>query len=269
MRITTSCIAAATILTALLAASPVGATVTVIGDFTHEHVARPGERYRGTIVLRNDGSAPGEVKLYQTDYSFAADGSTDYGQAGQLPRSNAGWVRLSRDLVTVPASGTERIDYEVQVPTGGGLKGTYWSMVMVEAITQASPEASADVTVQLTHSVRYGVQIVTQVGRNDDAAGLSFTNPGLVREDGKRVFVVDVENTGQRWLRPGLSLELYSQSGTPVGKFQGTARRLYPGTSVRFKMDLGDIPNGSYLGLVVADGTGDNLFGANVELEIE
>jgi hypothetical protein len=57
----------AAILTTLLIAAPAGAAVTVASDLTHEHVARPGEQYRGTILLRNGSSTPGEVKLYQTD----------------------------------------------------------------------------------------------------------------------------------------------------------------------------------------------------------
>jgi hypothetical protein len=143
-------------------------------------------------------------------------------------------------------------------------------MVMVEPIPAGSPEAAPDVTVQLSHSIRYAIQIVTQIGRGGDSdVGLSFTNPGVIEEDGKRLFLVDVENTGKRWVRPSLWLELDSESGQPMCKFQGPASRLYPGTSSRFRIEIGPIPKGKYLGLVVADGTGDNLFGANVELEIE
>ena len=70
---------------------------------TQERQAKPGETYRGTIVLRNTGAAPAEAKVYQTDYSFAADGSNLYGAPGRLPRSNANWISLSRELVTIPA----------------------------------------------------------------------------------------------------------------------------------------------------------------------
>lgn len=259
---------AAAILTVLLVA-PAGAAVTVASELTHEHVARPGEQYRGTILLRNGGSTPGEVKLYQTDYSFGADGRDHYGQPGKLPRSNAGWVRLSRDLLTVPGGGTASVDYEVLVPAGN-LDGTYWSMIMVEPISVGSPETAPDVTVQISHSIRYAVQIVTQIGREGGTdVGLAFTNPGVIEEDGKRLFLIDVENTGKRWVRPSLWLELYSESGQPIGKFHGPASRLYPGTASRFQMEIGQVPKGKYLGLVVADGTGDNLFGANVELDIE
>ena len=247
------------------------AGVTPVGDMTHERDAKPGERYRQVIVVQNTDSQPAEVKLYQTDYSFTADGSTHYDPPGDLPRSNAKWVALSRDAITVPANATERIEYEVRVPGEKGLTGTYWSMIMVEPITkgsQESAEALPENTTAISQVLRYGIQVVTNIGKGGQTE-LTFANPRLELEEGKRLFAIDVANTGQRSLRPALWLELYSDQGRPVGKFQGEARRLYPGTSSCYKIDLGQTPNGKYLGMVAADGTGDNLFGANVELEIK
>lgn len=258
-------------LAALLLASGLQAGVKLESELTQQKLAQPGEHYRGTLVLRNTGTTTAEAKVYQTDYSFASDGSNAYGAPGRLPRSNATWISLSRELVQIPPNGVERLEFEVKVPANKGLSGTFWSMVMVEPIAEASAEAAEPLperTTRLTQVVRYGVQIVTHLGTAAEA-GLVFTNPQIIKENGQRLFAIDVENNGQRWLSPGLSLELYNQSGTPVGKFQGPAKRLYPDTSARFQMDLGKVPNGKYLGLVVADGTGDNLFGANVELEIE
>jgi hypothetical protein len=257
----------------LVVVGQVRAGIVVQGDMSQEKSAKPGESYRGTIVLRNTDDTPGEAKVYQTDYSFAADGSNLYGPPGLLPRSNAKWISLSREVVTVPPRGTERIDYEVTVPggKGGGLAGSYWSMIMVEPIAASSQESAGPVpegAARVTQVLRYGIQVVTQFGKAGPAA-LTFANPQLVKEGDKHLFAIDVANTGQQLLRPTLWLELYTQAGGPVGKFHGDATRLYPGTSARFKIDLAKTPNGKYLGMVAADGAGDNLFGANVELEIK
>lgn len=264
-----------TILLGLLSAlglNAARASVFVSGDMTQEKRAQPGERYRGTILLKSTDPVPVEVKVYQTDYHFTADGHNFYGEPGGLPRSNAKWVRLSRELVVVPANGTERVDYEVSVPgsQGPGLSGTYWSLVMVEPIAAGARESGQvpENAARITQVLRYGVQVVTHLG-GAGAANLVFTNPQLLKEDGKSFFAIDVENTGSVLVRPSLSLELYSKTGNPVGKFQGEALRLFPGTSACFKIDIGQPPKGQYLGLVVADGTGDNLFGANVELEVK
>lgn len=257
----------------LLVAYQVEARVELISNMTDERVANPGDVYRGTIGLRNTGPSQGEAKLYQTDYSFSASGENDYGEKGQLPRSNANWISLSREIVTIPPNGIAQVEYELKVPDSAGLSGTYWSMIMVEPIGEDSAESAGDAqekALALRQIIRFGIQVVTQVGKAGKSA-LVFTNPTLLPGDegNKRSFAIDVENTGERWLKPGLWLELYSHSGTPIGKFESQARRLYPNTSARFRFDLGQIASGKYLGLVVADGTGDNLFGANVELEIE
>jgi hypothetical protein len=247
------------------------AGVTVESRFTDERDAQPGETYRGTIVLRNTDDTPSEAKVYQTDYDFSAEKGIVYGPPGQLTHSNAKWTSLSRELIEIPAHTAVSLDFEVRVPAGTGLSGTYWSVIMVDPISKSSQEGgteAAQATARVRQTIRYAVQIVTHIGKT--AAGeLAFANPRLVIEGDKRFLAIDVANTGQRWLRPTLWLELYGSAGDPVGRFQGQATRLYPGTSTRARIGLADIPKGKYLGLVVADGTGDNLFGANVELEIE
>jgi len=258
-------------LTCLAAFGVAEAGIKLTSEMTLERAAQPGERYQGSIRLQNTGTSMAEAKIYQTDYRFAADGSNAYGAPGELERSNAEWVNLSRELVRIPPGGSEELTFEVQVPADRDLSGTYWSMVMVEPIPEDSAESAEPLperTTRVKQIMRYGVQVVTHIGQSGDT-GLVFTNPGLINEDGKRLFRIDAENTGSRWLRPSLWLELYRQDGTPLGKFHGPAKRLYPGTSAQFQVDLGETPPGKYLGLVVADGTGDDLFGANVELEIE
>ncbi|WP_373508744.1 hypothetical protein [Thiocapsa sp.] len=261
------------VLLALIANPMVQAGVVLESALTFEKVSQSGEIYRGKLLLRNTEDTPGEAKLYQTDYEFSVNENIRYGEPGRLARSNANWIRLSRNQVTVPGNSTEVIEFEVKVPSGQGsaLNGTYWSMIMVEPIDQRSAESMSDLedgSVQIKQVMRYAVQVVTHIG-NTGSTGLSFTNPGLTTEGNEHIFAIDVENTGQRWVRPNLWLELYNESGKPIGKFEGPGKRLYPSTSARIKVQLGDVPTGKYLGLVVADGTGDDLFGANVELDIE
>lgn len=247
------------------------AAVILQGEMIAQKQAQPGESYRGTLVLNNPDPTPGEVKLYQNDYGFDAEGRTDFGEPGKASRSNANWITISREVVIVPPNSVVQVDYEVRVPDVKGLSGTYWSVIMVEPIVAASPEAlgnDSEPTVQITQTLRYAFQVVAHIGKGGGAS-LAFSNPRVVVTDGNTRFTIDVENTGLNWLRPKLSLELYSQTGQPIGRFLGQASRLYPETSSRFEIALGDVPKGKYLGLVVADGTGDNLFGANVELDIE
>jgi len=258
--------------TALLfaAASSVQSAIVVESELTDARSASVGVSYEGKIRLRNTGDEPGEVKLYQTDYAFKADGSNTYGPPGKMARSNANWIQLDSNQLSLPPNGEITVNYRVRVPSGN-LSGTYWSMIMVEPVPKSSADSSnnsQDENTRLLQTLRYGLQVVTEIGTGG-ASELAFSNARLLERDGQRLFAVDAENTGQRWIRAQYWLELYTEAGSPVGKFDGPTKRIFPGTSVVFETPLGDIPPGKYIALAVADGGGDDLYGANVELEIK
>lgn len=256
----------------LLLASVAEAQVSVVGDLTHETEVKVGESYSGVIFIRNGGEEPEEVKVYQTDYLFFCDGRNTYGEPGETPRSNAEWIRFSPILLVIPPQTTSLVNYVVQVPNDETMVGTYWSMFMVEGTAEGSPEAekpeAGKVKLGIAQVFRYGIQIVTHIG-DTGARELKFLNTKLLKEEGRRILQVDVENVGERWLRPILWAELYDRSGSYIGKFEAGKLRTYPTTSVRYRIDLSQVPEGEYQAMVVADCGGDDLFGATYKLELE
>jgi hypothetical protein len=250
--------------------SDVRAGVTIEGPLSHERQSQPGEVYRGVISIRNTGPEPMETKVYLTDYAFSADGRNDFGPAGRLPRSNAAWIRLNKEHAVIPGSSAVNVHYEVKVPVDVRLSGSYWSMVMVEPVSareRSAPVKSKEPTAQIAQVIRYGIQIVTDIG-DEGRRDLEFKNPGLQKKDGKRVFTVDAENTGDYWFSPQFWIELYDAQGNPIKKLDGEKKRIYPGTSVRLQIDLSQLPAGRYHALVAADGGGDALFGTELDLSL-
>ncbi|WP_041646006.1 hypothetical protein [Aromatoleum aromaticum] len=245
------------------------AGINVEGSLSHEKAAQTGETYRGTLAIRNTGKTPADVKLYQTDYRFDASGRNDYAEPGSLPRSNARWIRPGQPQFHIPPGEVVHAPYEVRVPDDASLKGSYWSMIMVEplAAAEAAPAAAKKNTVQLTQSIRYAVQIVTDVGAGAEPA-LAFTNPATSVLDGRKLFSIDVGNDGERWVRASFWLELYTLEGQPQAKIDGEKYRIYPGTSVRARFNVGEIPPGRYRALLVADGDGENLYGTELQIEL-
>lgn len=247
------------------------ASLVLENGLTEERTMQPGEQHQGSLRLRNTDPTPVEIKVYQTDYSFSADGSTSYGKPGQLPRSNARWLSLSGEQYVIPPGGQIVIDYSLHVPGDAALTGTYWSMVMVEPIAPDSPEASGskrgEVRAQLTQVIRYGIQMVTHIA-DSGSRQLVFENLALNNDHGNRLLTVDLKNTGERWLRPQVWVELHSSDGQPLNKLDGQQQRIYPATSARFRVDLSGVPSGHYVALVVADGGGDDLFGTQLELNL-
>lgn len=259
-------------LMSLLLLAPLCGQVAINGPMTREHEVEAGRSYSGSIEIHNPAAGPRVVKVYQTDYFFYATGEVHYGEPGVLARSNARWIMFTPHELTIPARESATVSYTIQVPSDTTMKGTYWSILMVEPIAQGSPEspkAAADnVAVGVLQVLRYGIQIVTQVG-SGGSRGLRFSQFQLAAENGKRILVVDLENNGERWLRPNVWTELYDDKGTYVGRFAAGAQRLYPGTSARFRAELTGVQDSLYKALVVADCGGDDVFGANVTLRLK
>ena len=96
----------------LLFTCGVNAQVSILGEMTHEKNAEPGDTYSGTIIVHNGGDEIEDVKIYQTDFSFASDGSNYYGDPSTLPRSNAGWISFSPKQTTVQTREKATINYQ-------------------------------------------------------------------------------------------------------------------------------------------------------------
>lgn len=176
-----------------------GAAIAVLGGLSQEKTVEVGKTYPGTIRVRNLGDAPQTVRIYQTDYRFYSDGRNVYGEPGKDARSNANWITLSPTLLTIPPKEEAAVNYRIAVPADTSLRGSYWSMVMVEGTGDAGPIPVAAVSgkarIAVRQVVRYGVQMVTDIG--DTGTRSLKLNARLVRADGKRLLQVDVANTGE------------------------------------------------------------------------
>lgn len=270
MRSTTSDIVAlAVLLTCLLACMlpPAHAGIAPEGRTTQVRIARPGDTYRGSIVVRNTGRTPTDIKVYTTDYAFSADGRNRYDAPGTLPRSNATWLRLNQEQLAIDGGGRSRIDYEVRVPDDGRLTGTYWSTVMIEELGGVESVDPQRGRAQLRQVIRHAIQVITEIGASGRSE-ITFDNAQLSVEEGKRWFAVDLENKGERWLRMDIWLELHDPQGRLAGRFPGTRQRTFPATSVRSRIDLSKVAPGRYLALLVADAGNNDLFGTRIDLEI-
>ncbi|MCD6360568.1 MAG: hypothetical protein J7M38_06830 [Armatimonadetes bacterium] len=266
----------ATAIICLLCLSPriaPAADVSVAEGLTREFTVRPGEVVEGDLVIRNKGSRPHTVWVHKTDYLFRADGTTLYSEPGTLERSNADWISFGPSHLVIPPGESARVHYRIQVPDDTALTGTYWSMLMVEPgaeITAIGAEqGDNDKTTGVIRTIlRYGVQMVTNIGADDDAQ-LKFHARRLAAVPDSYTLTLDIENTGRVWLSPTVWADLYAGDGTHVGRFDGEQMRLYPGCSGRFTIHFPSLKGGAYKALVVADNGDVNVFGARYEFKVD
>jgi hypothetical protein len=256
----------------VITAGCVHAGVAVVGGLSRITSGEPGQEIEYEIVLRNSEDADVLVRVYPTDYVFFADGRSVYGDPGSMERSNARWFTLSAEWITVPARSDAAVYYKGRVPAGEPLSGTYWSMIMVEPLgppdTQEVKDQLGRPGIAVNTQVRYGVQIITDVGQTG-TPDLRFLEKRLLATNGNTVLQLDVENAGDRWVYPFTWVEIYDDTGGFVGRFESSQKRIFPGCSVRHEFDLSEVSKGRYTALVIIDNTDEHVFGAQYSLELE
>jgi hypothetical protein len=144
------------------------AEVIIEGKLIREKSVQPGETYKEYISLKNNGINPAQIKIYQTDYLFSHQGWSRYPEpaAGQVERSNANWISFNPSLLVIPPKEKAVVSYILKVPSDNSLKGTYWSMLMIEEIIgdDSSTVQTADFEVNIQQVMRYGIQMVSNIG---------------------------------------------------------------------------------------------------------
>jgi hypothetical protein len=236
------------------------AQIAVLSSTVEEKTAAPGEKYSGAIIVSNQSAQPQIARIYQTDYRFASDGTAHYDDPGSSRRSNAAWITPQASRIMVPANSQVSVPYAVTVPQGDSLKGTYWSMIMVEGMPAEPGAASDKPAVAIGSVMRYAVQLATHI-RTTGTRTVEFASPAASKlATGTAALDIDMTDTGERGFRPTLWVEVYDAQGTLRAKAKQTRGLLYPGTSLHQHFDLGTLPSGAYKAVIFADTGEDAVF---------
>lgn len=272
MRRNNICTALSLCLLLFTAGLAIGGGILVEGDLTNEFTLKPGGSAEGRIVVRNNSDAPQQVNVSQVDYSFQADGSNFYGEPGSLARSNCKWMTVAPKRLSIPAKSTASVYFTVQVPSDQTLTGTYWSIIMVAPIAEGSLEPpkseKGKVAVGVKTIMRYAIQIVTNIG-DTGSREIKIAQKQLLTDNTGYTLQLDIKNTGERWLRPYLRVEIYDAEGALAGRFDGERVRIYPGCSVREQVKLGQVKPGKYTALALLDNRDESVWGAQYDLDIK
>ena len=239
------------------------AQISVLSSLVEEKEATKGETYTGRIVISNPTTSPQAVRIFQTDYSFKAEGTTSYEDAGSTPRSNAKWVAPQTQRVVVPPRSEVSIPYTVVVPQNDSLRGTYWSTIKVQAAESAPPPATgrgSQAQVGVGQVIEYAIQVATHIGTSGTRT-IKFEKPTAGHDStGSATLDLDVVSTGERAVRPKFTAEVYDATGAVKAKAEQKRGLVYPATSFRQHFDFGKLPAGTYKVVVYADTGAEQVF---------
>jgi len=242
--------------------------VVVTNGLAHDFTASQGSVLKGEIILYNSEKSIENIRVYQSDYAFYADGTSIYPEPGTLERSNALWIDFSPAYATILPETGFTINYTVHVPStkDASLTGTYWSVIMVEPVVNKNETVSEN-SANIVTIVRYAIQIVVNIDDTGEKK-IQILNGQFVKKNDGYVLELDIENVGERGLRPTLKVELYDSTGNFIRDFIGDCFRLYPETSARFKADLGALSKGDYFLLALIDND-DIVWGSRYTVSVK
>lgn len=240
------------------------ASIEVIGSLRHINKVAQGDVYKGEIKIQNSGDNDQEVKIYQTDLLYDFMDFTYYNDPVSHKRSSANWIKFSPKTTIVKGNSTTYIQYEVTVPKNDSIIGTFWSVLMVEGVNPIDPAEEGQFNINTV--TRYAIQIVTEI-ENGGSGKLEFLDPTLVREGDQLFLAVDIINTGDHYIVPEVSMELFDESGESVNVLLAPKKGLFPTTSTRYRFNLeGFESEKTYQTVIVAAGDGDDVFGLEYTL---
>jgi hypothetical protein len=241
--------------------------IIILNGLSHKFKVQNGEVHKGTIEVSNTGSTDQAVKLYQTDYTFSSDGSSNYGVPGLLPRSNAKWVEVGENMFTLKPKEKRVVNFQITVPSGDSLSGTYWSVIMLEGLLP--PDTTKQMgQFNIRTVTRYAVQIITTTGI-EGIRELIIENTKVEKKGDKRLIVTEIKNTGDYMFETLLICELFDEAGISKKIESPYRKKLYPNTSALFELDVTSFPAGKYNALILADCEDDEAFGLNTQFEFK
>lgn len=242
------------------------ANVVINNGLTHIHRVEGELIIKGKIEVQNTDDKAQAVKVYQTDYAFDYKGGVYYDKPGTNDRSNAKWIDFSPTYFELAPQEESVILYEIKVPEEAVLTGSYWSILMVEGQNVPTTNVSKN-SLSINTIVRYAVQIITNIGESGER-NLEFVEAKLGKAEGKLVSEISLVNTGERLLQPEIIIEMFNEDGESFGEIKAEKKKIFPGTSTKFILDLANFPKGEYQAVVLADCNEEDIFGLNLKLKI-
>jgi len=240
--------------------------IVVTNGLTHKHKIKEGIVYKGFISVENTSKSVQNVKIYQKDYSYKANGTSEYNDSGLNNRSNINWIKLNTNLLRLEAKGKANIAYEIIVPKDIDV-GSFWSVIMIEPIDEIKPSNDKP-GLQIKSVIRYSIQIITTNDQPAEAL-LNFDSMNLNKTDGKRVLEIDISNNGQLYHTVEVSIQIFdNKSGANKGVYKSNLLSLLPNNSKRFSIDLSTVAPGKYNAAIFSTSDEDHIFGINTELDI-
>lgn len=208
------------------------------------------------------------MKIYLQDFSYKADGSINYSPPHTNEKTNADWIKLNTNLLTLKAKEKTELFYEITVPDTMSQSGSYWSVIIIEPIESIKPNSKEGINI--TSIVRYAIQVITDYDSETAKPELKFESVKIDKENGRHILKIAIANHGNLYCKSTAVVEVYNRKdGQKAGVFSSQPMGLLPSTSKLFYIDISKLPPDKYNAAIIATDEDENAFALNVELEVK
>jgi hypothetical protein len=168
----------------------------VVSPPRFELTSRAGSKLRQVFSLTNGSNTPVKFRVHTADFTLGADYGVTFLDALQ-PGSCRPWVALERPEAPLPAGGTIRYRFEVQVPPDAPAGECRFGIL----IENEEPSIAQAGTLKLPITGRIGVIVYVIVGGAKPA--IDVFGPSVVTLNGQKVPALRVHNGGDAHARMG------------------------------------------------------------------
>ena len=241
------------------------AAIIVLNGLTHTHSLIQGIKTTGKVQIRNQSAKSTRVIIYKQDLIAACGQNVNYVDPNGFRQSLSPWLSTTVDEKFLGPNEEFVLFYDIELNDQESLKGSYWTVLMIEGTDPVKEEKSEGV--KINSVMRYAIQIIGNVG-TEESPKLSFEDikPKTIGKESQMV-TMRLKNEGLFSTNAKVILEIYDQEGEKVKTLDGTTKRIYPQGCNEFEIELKGIKKGKYEGILIADNSKD-LFGATLSLEI-
>lgn len=239
--------------------------VAAFGQFSVSPVILPiahsPEATEATVMVRNNGASPLQLRIFAADFDQALDGSHSTFLAGSHDHSCADRLEIVPDGLSVAAGVTQPVTFRL-LP-GVDPDSTCWSLVFIE---KPPPEGTGP-----RAGLRIGVKVYGLSARGGESAQITAASvsSGTGKVDG-RMLEFTVDNPDDWPVLARGTVEVRDFDGAPHGMVEVEAFSVLPDHERTLRVPLeAPLTPGRYLAIPVLEYGDDGLMGAQVAFRVE
>lgn len=252
----------------ILLAKSLFAGVAITNGLTHVYNGVSGNVISGEIILVNTTEIDQRITFNIQDAIYSCTRTRIFSEDITHSFSSKKWFSANTMEKVLKPKEKYVYRFSVTIPKDKNLRGTYWSVVMVN-VEKPVDEGVVKNGVQLNSKIRYAVGLYTNVN-SLDAVDLDFDTITLNKDKETKNKSLDIKILNNSVFIQGvkLTLEVYNDQGVKVHEVITGRSLTIPGACRNFKIELTNVPKGNYQCVLIADSKKE-FVGTNVSLNIE